>query len=72
MFHNAYYLHASFIVHEFKWTTRKKRLATTSVAVSSAFALFALATIIIVAPNMAYAQLGLIPFLSTNEEVLPT
>jgi hypothetical protein len=30
------------------------------------------AALIIVTPNMAYAQLGLFPFLSTNKEVLPT
>jgi hypothetical protein len=49
----------------------KRRLAAPSTAVS-AFVLFALAMIIIVPPNMTYAQQGSFPFPSPNEEVLPT
>jgi hypothetical protein len=49
----------------------KRRLAAPSTAVS-AFVLFVLAIIIIVIPKTAYAQQGLFPFPSANEEVLPT
>lgn len=49
----------------------KRRLAAPSAAVS-AFVLFVLAIIIIVIPKMTYAQQGLFPFPSANEEVLPT
>jgi plastocyanin len=49
----------------------KRRLAAPSTAVS-AFVLFALAMIIIVIPKMTYAQQGLFPLPSANEEVLPT
>jgi hypothetical protein len=47
------------------------RLIATSAAIF-AFALFTLAMINIAAPNIAYAQLGMFPFLSTSQEVLPT
>ncbi|MDQ3561627.1 MAG: hypothetical protein M3382_01355 [Thermoproteota archaeon] len=49
----------------------KRRLAPPSTAVS-AFVLFVLTMIIIVIPKMTYAQQGLFPFPSANEEVLPT
>lgn len=49
----------------------KRRLAAPSAAVS-AFVLFVSAMIIIVIPKMTYAQQGLFPFPSANEEVLPT
>jgi hypothetical protein len=49
----------------------KRRLAAPSAAVS-AFVLFVLAIIIIVIPKMTYAQQGLFPFPSANEEVLPS
>lgn len=49
----------------------KLRLTAPSTAVS-AFVLFVLAIIIIVPPNMTYAQQGSFPFPSANEEVLPT
>lgn len=49
----------------------KRRLTAPSTAVS-AFVLFVLAIIIIVPPNMTYAQQGSFPFPSANEEVLPT
>ena len=49
----------------------KRCLAAPSAAVS-AFVLFVLVIIIIVPPNMTYAQQGLFPFPSANEEVLPT
>ena len=49
----------------------KRRLAAPSAAVS-AFVLFVLAMIIIVIPKITYAQQGLFPFPSANEEVLPT
>lgn len=49
----------------------KLRLTAPSTAVS-AFVLFALAMIIIVPPNMTYAQQGSFPFPSPNKEVLPT
>lgn len=48
-----------------------RRLTAPSTAVS-AFVLFVLAIIIIVPPNMTYAQQGSFPFPSANEEVLPT
>lgn len=65
-------MHLSFFMN-LSGRQEKRRLAITSAAVLSAFALFALATIIIVTPNMVYAQIGgLFPFFSTNEEVLPT
>ncbi len=49
----------------------KRRLAAPSTAVS-AFVLFVLVIIIIVIPKITYAQQGLFPFPSANEEVLPT
>lgn len=49
----------------------KRRLAAPSAAVS-AFVLFVLAIIIFVIPKMTYAQQGLFPFPSANEEVLPS
>lgn len=49
----------------------KRRLAAPSTAVS-AFVLFVLAIIIFVIPKMTYAQQGLFPFPSANEEVLPS
>jgi hypothetical protein len=50
---------------------RKRTLYTTSL-IASSLTSFALAAIIIMAPNMAYAQLGgLFPFFPTSE-VLPT
>ena len=49
----------------------KRLLAAPSTAVS-AFVLFALAMIIIVPPNITYAQQGSFRFPSANEEVLPT
>lgn len=52
--------------------TRGKRCLAAPSAAVSAFVLFVLVIIIIVPPNMTYAQQGLFPFPSANEEVLPT
>ncbi len=49
----------------------KRRLAAPSTAVS-AFVLFSLVIIMVVIPKMTYAQQGLFPFPSANEEVLPS
>jgi hypothetical protein len=64
------FMHLSFFMSSNR-PRGKRRLAAPSTAVS-AFVLFALAMIIIVIPKMTYAQQGLFPLPSANEEVLPT
>lgn len=50
---------------------RRANYLFTSSTVTSVFASFVLATIILV-PNIVYAQFGLFPFIPVSEEVLPT